>query len=85
MNPKLIYIFNFVAVAIIAVLWLTDVIGLTLFIALITAEASLSIWLVVLFMRREKEQVAAFGDLFAAMLEGRSGDSTVSTAKDKPS
>lgn len=85
MNPKLIYIFNFVAVAVIAVLWLTDEIGLTMFIALIATEASLSIWLVVLHMRREREQVAAFGDLFATMLEQRSGDSTVSTAKDKPS
>lgn len=69
MNPKAIYLLNLVAVAVIAGLWLADLIGLTGFAVLLMTTASLSIWLAVAFMRREKEQVAAFQDLFAAMME----------------
>ncbi len=71
MNPKAIYFLNMVAVAAIAGLWLADVIGLLMLIGLIITEASITIWLAVLFMRRERDQLDAFQDLFAAMAEHR--------------
>lgn len=82
MNPKAIYIFNMVAVAAIAGLWLADVIGLLMLIGLIITEASVSIWLAVLFMRRERDQLDAFQDLFAAMAEHRNVGHSATTPEE---
>lgn len=85
MHPRLIYLINVLAMAVIAVLWLNGTIGTVLFAALMLAEASLTIWLGVLYMRREREQVNAFRDLFASVVEQRAADLRADqTGSDQP-